>query len=141
MKTLGHSIGIVVVATVLMSSGTYRPPKLPKGMKLDKAAIKAGQALFEKTPFAGKGGHTCASCHSKKRSQPFRRGSLKKRKTKLFAQVSTCVTHKNRVAGKKLEGGSKEAFQLGAYLVSRYRLPYTQLTPFTVEAAKDASGK
>ena len=105
-------------------------------MRLDKDTIRAGKVLFERTPFVGDGGKACATCHTK--THVLRRAVLKKRKERLYDQVVRCITLKDRVAGKKLEAGSKEAFQIGAYLISRYRLPFSQLDAFiTKTAAKD----
>ncbi len=110
-------------------SGTYSPPLAPSWdiSELNDEEIKQGQELFEGRELVGSGGKTCYECHGEGQAVPLKRSSLKKKATQMSAVINNCLTDSTRSAGKSLEPGSKKMIQMGAYLVSQYRLPHATM--------------
>lgn len=108
------------------SSGVYRPPRPPlwnTSYGFTRDDIKQGKDLFEGSQLLGSGGKTCYSCHGKGQQVLLKRSSLKRKTDQLGDAINRCLADPKRSAGQSVKLGEPQMIQLGAYLISRYRLP------------------
>ncbi len=106
-------------------SGVYRPPNLPlwANYGLSQKDIKQGKELFNGNQLTGPKGETCSACHEKGQQVPLKRSSLKKKAEQMGDLINRCIADPTRTAGQAIKSGDPQMIQLGAYLISLYRLP------------------
>jgi len=116
---------------MVFASGTYRPPiRSNKKIPYNRVDIARGQKIFSSKKIVGRRGKTCIACHGKNKKNSLSRYELLRKKRQLAKQVNKCVTLGKRVNGKKLKKGSRNMIALGAYLVTRFRLPQSYINQF-----------
>ncbi len=106
-------------------SGVYRPPQPPLWITygFSQEDIKQGKELFKGSQLIGPKGKTCSVCHEKDQQVPLKRSSLKKKVKQMGNLINLCLTDPTRSEGQSIEFGEPQMIQIGAYLISRYRLP------------------
>ncbi len=133
-KTKNYTIFCVALLFGLISvlflqnaqgSGVYRPPNLPLWTTygFSQKDIKQGKELFNGNLLTGPEGKTCSACHERSQQVPLKRSSLKKKAEQMGNLINRCLTDPTRTAGQTIKSGDPQMIQLGAYLISRYRLP------------------
>ncbi len=133
-KTNNYSIlfwitlfGLTLVSLLADSyaSGVYRPPQPPLWITygFSQEDIKQGKELFKGGQLIGPKGETCSACHESGQQVPLKRSSLKKKAEQMGSLINICLTDPTRSEGQSIEIGEPQMIQIGAYLISRYRLP------------------
>ena len=139
---LGTSLVVVLlIVEGVYGSGTYRHPRPPskRAHGFTKDQIERGKGFFEGTQLLGTGGQTCASCHGSGTQVPLKRSALNKKRKKLGELINTCLKDSARCAGLSLKLGDQQLVELGAYLISRYRLHRSAIRYLNSEAISKKS--
>ena len=129
---------LMLTAGLAGGSGTYRPPGPPNrqfhGYSRDDLGY--GKVLFTGHKLTGIMGSSCVACHGRGASNPLRRSSLKRQSEILPDLINQCLSKEDRSNGRSIEIGSKEAKSLGAFLISKYRLPVKAIRYFKTPIIK-----
>lgn len=120
-RPIAAGVCALFVAGALYASGTPNLPRnfVLRGKKVSRANLLRGRKLFSDKQLVGEGGKACGECHDKKNKLTTK--SLNRQIKKLPKLINTCLTHEERVRGKKPKPDSNEMQALEAWIIYRYR--------------------